>query len=114
MSTPTSAAPSGPSPGAADVTRQALRDAASGFQTARSELGNLRGQQIREEADAFLSLLSSGVAYSSAREQARALTADLRDQLAEAEARADIWRVTVDALIATLGSLPSGPPATST
>ena len=114
MSTPTSAAPSGPSPGAADVTRQALRDAASGFQTARSELGNLRGQQIHEEAQQFLALLSSGVAYSSAREQARALTADLRADLAEAEARADIWRVTVDALIATLGSLPSGPPATST
>lgn len=114
MSTPTSAAPSGPSPGAADVTRQALRDAASGFQTARSELGNLRGQQIHEEAQQFLALLSSGVAYSSAREQARALTADLRADLAEAEARTDIWRVTVDALIATLGSLPSGPPATST
>ena len=114
MSTPTSAVPSGPSPGAADVTRQALRDAASGFQTARSELGNLRGQQIHEEAQQFLALLSSGVAYSSAREQARALTADLRADLAEAEARTDIWRVTVDALIATLGSLPSGPPATST
>jgi len=89
------------------VTRQALRDAVSGFQTARSELGNLRGQQIHEEAQQFLALLSSGVAYSSAREQARALTADLRADLAEAEARADIWRVTVDALIATLGSLPT-------
>lgn len=114
MSTPTSAAPSGPSPGAADVTRQALRDAVQGYQSARSELGNLRGQQIHEEAQQFLALLSSGVAYSSAREQARALTADLRADLAEAEARTDIWRVTVDALIATLGSLPSGPPATST
>ncbi len=113
MSTPTSAASDQPQQGAADVTRQALRDAVQGFQAARSELGNLRGQQIREEADAFLGLLSSGVAYSSAREQARALTADLRDKLAEAEARADIWRVTVDALIATLGSLPI-PPSTST
>lgn len=106
MSTPTSAVDDQPQVAAADVTRQALRDAVQGYQTARSELGNLRGQQIREEADQFLSLLASGVAYSSAREQARALTADLRDRLAEAEARADIWRVTVDALIATLGSLP--------
>jgi len=105
VSTPTSAASSEPQQGAADVTRQALRDAVQGYQTARSELGNLRGQQIREEADQFLGLLSSGVAYSSAREQARALTADLRDRLAEAEARTDVWRVTVDALIATLASL---------
>ena len=105
MSTPTSAASGEPQPGAADVTRQALRDAVSGYQTARSELGNLRGQHAHEEAQHFLGLLSSGVAYSSAREQARALTADLRSDLAEAEARADIWRVTVDALIATLASL---------
>ena len=105
MSTPTSAVDDQPQVAAADVTRQALRDAVQGYQTARSELGNLRGQQIREEADQFLGLLSAGVAYSSAREQARALTADLRDRLAEAEARTDVWRVMVDALIATLNSL---------
>lgn len=113
MSTPESPVPDEPQLSAGDSTRQALRDAVQGYQSSRSELGNLRGQQIREEADAFLGLLSSGVAYSSAREQARAITADLRDKLAEAEARADIWRVTVDALIATLGSLPI-PPSTST
>lgn len=107
MSTPTSPAASEPQLSAGDVTRQALRDAVSGFQSSRSELGNLRGQQIHEEAQHFLAVLASGVAYSSAREQARALTADLRADVAEAEARADIWRVTVDALIATLGSLPT-------
>ncbi len=105
MSTPTSAADDQPQATAADVTRQALRDAVSGYHEHRTELGNLRGQQIREEADQFLGLLSAGVAYSSAREQARALTADLRDRLAEAEARTDVWRVMVDALIATLNSL---------
>lgn len=105
MSTPESPVASQPQVSAGDSTRQALRDAVQGYQTARSELGNLRGQQIREEADQFLSLLSAGVAYSSAREQARALTADLRDRLAEAEARTDVWRVMVDALIATLNSL---------
>lgn len=80
--------------------RLALQYASARFASARDELGNLRGQQIREEANHFLSAMSSGAAYSSAREQARAFTADLRDEVERAQAASDIWSRHLDALIA--------------
>lgn len=76
----------------------ALEYASARYASARDHLGNVRGQLAVEDANHFLGSVSSGNSVSASRDLARAHTAALRDQIHEAEAAVDIWRVHLEAL----------------